>query len=339
MPLKVSAFQRYVAIRTVQYIATVFSGVTLTYLIMQAMPVNALESMLQQILRMGQVMDPNSIIVLRKTFYEIFGIGESPIEAYLKFLQRVFTFNFGPSLISYPTPAGELVFARLPWTIGLLSVSTLISWTVGNVLGVLAGFFSTKRLSRVLESVAITLYPIPYYIMALILIMGLAYMIRIFPQGGGMSIISERITLEVVINIVWHATLPALSLVLPGALGWAFLSSRALSLQVMVEDYVHFAELRGVPNDQILRRYVLRNIMPPQITNLALSLGGIFGGALLCEIVFAYPGVGSIVNSAVYSGDINTLMSVVFLSIIGVSTAVYVLDLVYPLLDPRIRHK
>lgn len=337
--MKVSALQKYILTRTVQYIATVFSGVTLTFLIMKAMPVNALESMLQNILRMGQVMDPDSLIILRKTFYEIFGIGESPIETYFKFLQRVFTFNFGPSIISYPTPAGDLVFMRLPWTIGLLSVSTLTSWTIGNISGALAGFFSNRRFSRVLESVAITLYPIPYYIMALILVTVFAYAIRLFPQGGGLSILSEQITLEVVINVIWHSILPALSLILPGALGWAFLSSRTLSLQTTVEDYVNFAELRGVPNKQILKKYVLRNIMPPQITNLALALGGIFGGALLTEIVFAYPGVGTIVYSAVFAGDINTLMAVVFLSILGVSTAVYLLDLLYPLLDPRIRHR
>ena len=154
-----------------------------------------------------------------------------------------------------------------------------------------------------------------------------------------MSIIPERITLEVVLNILWHASLPALSLILPGALGWAFLSSRALSMQVAVEDYVTFAELRGIPNGRLLKKYVFRNILPPQITNLALSLSTIFNGALLTEIVFAYPGVGSIVYSAVFMGDLNTLMAVAFLSIIAVSTAAFLLDLFYSFFDPRIRYR
>lgn len=339
MRLKISGLTKYVCFRTIQYLATIFSGVTITFLLMKAMPVNAVEAMLASIMRMGQIIDPAGLIVLRRTFYELFGIGESPLETYFSFLKRVFTFDFGPSIISYPTPSIEIVFMRLPWTIGLLSISTLISWVIGNMLGIMAAYFRHKRFSKVLESVAIVLYPVPYYIMALVLITLFAYVIRIFPQGGGMSIISEQLTLEVILNIIWHSILPALSIIIPGALGWAFLSSRALSLQVMVEDYVDFAELRGVPKKQILNRYLLRNILPPQMTNLALSLGGIFNGALLTEIIFSYPGVGTLVYLAVYRGDVNTLISVVFLSIVVVSTAVYLLDLVYPLLDPRIRHK
>jgi len=337
--LKVSGLARYVLFRTIQYLATVISGVTSVFLIMRAMPVNALESMLSNILRMGEVHDPQNLIVLRKTFYEILGVSESPLEAYLKFIIRVFTFNFGPSMVAYPTPAGELVFIRLPWTIGLLSITTLISWIIGNVMGTLSGFFRSSRLSKFLESVAIVLYPIPYYILAIVLVTLFAFIFRIFPAGGGSSIISRQLTFDVIINILWHATLPALSLVLPGALGWAFISSKTLASQTMVEDYIVFAEMRGIPKVQILRKYVLRNILPPQITNLALSLGGIFGGALLTEIVFAYPGVGSIVYTAVYFGDINTLMSVLFFSILAISTAVYLLDLLYPLLDPRIRYR
>lgn len=339
MKLKISGLTKYIFFRTIQYLATIFSGVTITFFIVKAMPVNAVEAMLASIIRMGQVMDPAGLMVLRKTFYELLGIGGSPWETFFIFLKRVFTFDFGPSIISYPTPASEMVFLKLPWTIGLLSISTLISWIIGNILGVISAYFRSRRFSKVLESVAITLYPIPYYIMALVLIMLFAYFIRIFPQGGGMSIISERLTLEVILNIIWHSILPALSIIIPEALGWAFLSSRALSIQVMVEDYIDFAELRGVQKNQILKKYLLRNILPPQITNLALTLGGIFNGALLTEIIFAYPGVGSLVYLAVYRGDINTLISVVFFSILVISTAIYLLDLLYPLLDPRIRHR
>ena len=339
MPLSISATKQFILTRTLQYLATILSSVSITYVIVKAMPVNALEAMLEEITRLGQVMDPESLKILRQTFYEMFGMSESPLEAYWKFLVRVFSFNFGPSLISYGTRADELIFARLPWTIGLLLVTILISWIVGNLLGIIAGYSPEKRLSKMLESVAITVYPIPYYILALLLVFIFAYCLRIFPMGGGMSIVSEQITLDVIINIIWHSTLPALSMVIPGALGWGFLSSKVLSTNIRVEDYVRFAELRGVPHSIILKRYVLRNILPPQITNLAMSLGGIFNGALLTEIIFAYPGVGSLLYRAILCGDLNTLMGIAIFSIIGVTTAAFLLDLIYPLLDPRVRYR
>lgn len=201
---------KYIAERTIVYIATIFSGVTLTYLIVKAMPVDAVENILfGMITSVGAVYDPESVILLRKNLYEIFGIGGSPIESYLIFLRRVFAFDFGPSTIAYPTPASELVFNRLPWTVGLLLASTLITWTTGNLLGVIAGYFRNRKFARILEGIAITLYPIPYYIMALILIFLFAYLLRIFPLGGGLSIIPEKFDLQLVLNILWHSLLPA----------------------------------------------------------------------------------------------------------------------------------
>ncbi|MBS7634665.1 ABC transporter permease [Candidatus Bathyarchaeota archaeon] len=331
----------YLATRTIMYFATIFSGITLTYLLVKAMPVDAVENIIFGLTQtVAGVYDPQSINKLREDLYEIFGLtGKSPLEDYLIFIRRVFTFNFGPSFISFPTPAFELVLRRLPWTIGLLSVSTAITWITGNLLGTIAGYFRTKKFTKVLESIAISLYPVPYYIMALILMLLFAFLIPIFPLGGGISVIPESINLELILNIIWHSLLPALSLILPGALGWSFLSSRTLTLEVLSEDYTRYAEFRGLPGKYVLRRYVLRNILVPQVTVLALSLGGIFSGALLTEVIFAYPGVGSLAYRAAFAGDINTLMAVLILSMIAVSTAIYLLDLLYPLVDPRIRYR
>jgi len=330
---------KYIGMRTFIYLATIFSGVTITFLLVKAMPVNAVDNILFGITQVGMVYDPEALILLRKTLYEMFGVGENPVESYFLFLRRVFTFDFGPSIISYPTPARDLVFIRLPWTIGLLFVSTLISWVAGNLLGVLGGYLRDRKFSKVLEAVAITLYPMPYYIMALILLILLAFIVPIFPLGGGSSLIVQSLNLETILNILWHATLPALSLVIIGALGWSFLSARTLTLQTLAEDYITYAEVRGLPGSHILRRYILRNILVPQMTVLGLGLGGIFSGALLTEVVFTYPGVGSMAYRAIYSGDLNTLMAVVFTAMIAVATATYLLDILYPLIDPRVRYR
>jgi len=331
----------YVVTRTIFYIATIFTSVTLIYILFKFMPVDAVENIIFRLTSaVGGVYDPESIMELRRNLYEMFGLsGKDPIESYILFLQRVFTFNFGPAFISFPTPAFQLVLYRLPWTIGLLLTSTIITWTLGNLLGIIAGYFQNRKFAKVLEGVAVILYPIPYYVMALILILLFAFLIPIFPLGGGMSIIPEKITLEVILNIMWHSLLPALSLIVPGALGWSFISARTLTIETLSEDYTRYAWIRGLPSGHILKRYVLKNILVPQTTVLALSLGGIFSGAVLTEVVFAYPGVGMLAYRATFSGDLNTLMAVLLLSIFAVATSVFLLDLLYPLIDPRIRRR
>lgn len=342
MGLKISPLVTYIISRVVTCFLTILTAVTLIFIFIKLLPVNIVDNIIQQMLNLASVYtyDPATINKLRETLYEVFGLTyKSPLDEYLIYLRRVFTFDFGPSFISFPTPAFTLILMRLPWTIGLLTVSTLITWVVGNTLGVIAGYYRNRSFARVLESIAITLYPIPYYILALILIMLFAYLIPIFPLSGGLSIVTSHISLDLIANIIWHATLPALSLILPGALGWSFLSARTLTLSIMSEDYYRYARVRGLPERTILRNYIFRNIMVPQTTVLTLSIGGIFTGAILTEAIFAYPGIGSLIYRAAFSGDLNTLTAGLILSIMAIAIGTLIIDLLYPLIDPRIRYK
>jgi peptide/nickel transport system permease protein len=135
---------------------------------------------------------------------------------------------------------------------------------------------------------------------------------------------------------VLTAILPALSLILIGVGSW-FLGMRSLVSNVVTEDYVIYAELAGVDSRRILTSYVMRNALIPQVTGLAISLGGIFNGAVITEKVFGYPGVGSLLVDAVYAGDYGLVLGVTTISILGVSIGVLVIDLLYPLLDPRVK--
>lgn len=338
--MKISPLVTYIISRIATCVLTIFTAVTMVFIFIKLLPVDVIENMIQQLLNVGAVYDPETINRMRETLREVFGLTHrSPLEEYLLYLRRVFTLDFGPSFINFPTPAFALVLMRLPWTIGLLSVSTVIAWILGNILGVLAGYFRNRAFARILESIAISLYPIPYYIFALILILIFAATLNWFPLGGGVSVIIDTINIDVIRNIVWHATLPALSLIIPGALGWSFLSSRALALNIMSEEYYRYAKMRGLPEKHIRSKYVFRNILVPQTTVLTLSLGGIFTGAILTEAIFSYPGVGSIVYRAAFSGDINTLMAALIFTIFAISFGTLFIDLIYPLIDPRIRYK
>ena len=138
--------------------------------------------------------------------------------------------------------------------------------------------------------------------------------------------------------IIYNSFLPALALVLAG-FGWNILSMKALAVATTEEAYVTYARLKGASNWTRMTRYVFRNAMLPQVTALALSIGTVFNGALLTEIIFSFPGVGLIMRTAASGGDYNVLYGVITVSIIAVATAGLVIDLLYPLLDPRIRHK
>jgi len=192
---------------------------------------------------------------------------------------------------------------------------------------------------QIMSIIAMSIYPIPYYIMALVLLILFAYIFPIFPMVGGYSIgLTPSLSLEFIFNVIKHATLPALSLILIG-IGWWFLSMRSLTSTIVAEDFVTYAEVMGIPSRKILFQYVMRNGLLPQITNLALQIGGIFSGSLITETVFSYPGLGQLLYMAINNGDFNLIMGIAVLSIIGIATAALVIDLLYPLFDPRVRYR
>ena len=139
------------------------------------------------------------------------------------------------------------------------------------------------------------------------------------------------------VDVGWHAFLPALSLVLLGGVVW-FQTMKLIVQNVNAADFVQYAKLGGLREERIVYRYVIRNAMLPQITALALLLGQIFSGALITEIVFSYPGLGTLLYNAIITGDYNLIMGITVISILTITTAILVIDLLYPLFDPRIRY-
>ena len=137
-------------------------------------------------------------------------------------------------------------------------------------------------------------------------------------------------------SVVTHSVLPALSLILIGLGGW-FLGMRSLTSNIVTDDYVVYAEIAGVGRPRILLSYVMRNALAPQLTGLAMSLGGIFNGAVITEKVFGYPGMGTLLVDAVYAADYGLVLGVTTVSILGVSLGVLIIDLLYPLIDPRVQ--
>ncbi len=327
---------QYLGSRFVAYIAVLFIGVTITFFLPRLMPSDPIEGYIAQMQNQaGQTITPEAMDELRVQLRRLYGLEGSLVEQYINYINKVvLQFDFGPSLYSYPRPVAEFIWTALPWTLGLLGVSIVISWIIGNFIGLLAGFFHNSRFATTLEVVGVVIYPIPYYILALLLILQFAYIWQWFPLST--TIRPGPLTWEKVNAIIYNSFLPAMTLIIAG-FGWNILSMKALAFATKEEPYVVFARLKGVKPRRIMTRYVFRNATLPQITALALSIGTIFNGALLTEILFSYPGLGLLMRTAIGSGDFNLMYGTIIVSIVSVATAAFFIDLIYPLIDPRIR--
>ncbi|KRE20414.1 ABC transporter permease [Bosea sp. Root483D1] len=330
-----NAYIAYLAKRLVQFVVVVFIGVNLAFVITHASPIDPVEQSIAAVTSFGST-SPDAIAAMRASLQELYGLKGTPAEQYVTFWSRVLRGDFGPSLSAFPTPVSALIARALPWTAGLLIVSTLITWVLGNLLGGLAGYYQRNRTLKLMGVVAMGVHPIPYYIVALLLLVVFGFLWPVLPITGGSAMnLQQGWNWPFVSSVARHSILPALSLILIGLGSW-FLGMRSLVSNIVTEDYVVYAEIAGLDSRRVLGSYVMRNALAPQVTGLAMSLGGIFNGAVITEKVFGYPGVGTLLVDAVYAGDYGLVLGVTTVSIIAVSIGVLIIDLLYPLIDPRV---
>jgi len=331
--------RRYLIPRLIQYVLVTCLGITVVFAIPRLMPSDPVESMVATIQAQGTYMDPEAVEEMIGTLREMYGLEEGLLKQYISFWKRLFTGDFGPSYFNFPTPVIELISRSLPWTVGLLLTTTLLSWVIGNITGGLSGYFTGNTLLRIFDGIVMFLRPIPYYVLGLVLVILFAYLLPIFPFGGGYTIGAQiTLTWSFVKDILKHAFLPALSLILLGV-AVNHQTMRLIIQGVKEEDYIRYAKIGAVKERTIFARYAMRNALLPQITGLTLSLGQIFGGALITEIVYSYPGLGFLLYRAIVNNDYNLIMGITTISIIGITTLILLIDLLYPLFDPRIRFR
>ena len=242
-----------------------------------------------------------------------------------------------PSIANYPLTVASMIRDAAPWTIGLLGLTTLFSFVTGTLLGALLAWPGAPRWMRYLMPPLWALHAIPFFLLGLVLMYLLAFQFQFLPIFGGYSAgASPGLTLTFVLDVLRHAVLPALSIVLVSVGGWA-LAMRGMMVTTMGEDYVTFAEAKGLRSVTIFTRYCMRNAILPQATGLALALGQILSGAVLVEAIFGYPGIGALLFQAIEENDFFLIQGIVFTVIVALGFATFVLDVIYPLLDPRVK--
>jgi peptide/nickel transport system permease protein len=329
---------QYLARRLIQFGFVLWGAATLNFLIPRLAPGNPVRERLMSAMQQTGPMQQGLEEMVRS--YNIqFGLDQPLYVQYFKYMASALRLDFGYSIAQYPVKVMPLILSALPWTIGLLFVATLLSFSVGSLLGALLAWPRAPRALRFLVPPLMALSSVPYYLLGLIMVYLLALSLPLFPLSGGYSIgTTVQLNTPFVLDVVRHAILPSLSIVL-AAIGFWALGMRAMMVTTEGEDYMVFADAKGLRPRRIFLRYAARNAILPQITSLAIQLGHIVSGSVIVEIVFGYPGIGNLLFQAISASDYFVIYGVVFITVLAITFATLLIDLVYPLIDPRIVYR
>ena len=313
------------------YAFTAWAAITINFFLPRLIPGDPVQSLIAR--SQGQL-DTSAI----QSLYILFGLDDEKniFEQYFDYVGQLFRGDLGLSFTFFPTPVSEVLSDSLPWTLGLVGITTVISFFLGTLLGVLAGWWRGSWVDVVMP-VTTFLSSIPYFWLGLIAITLLADAGGAFPSSGGYDPgVVPSWDMDFVWSAVYHSLLPAITILISSMSGWV-LSMRNMMLTVSSEDYITVAHAKGLPERRVMLNYAARNALLPNVSGFALSLGLIVGGTLLVEIVFSYPGVGFQLFQAVGAKDYPLVQGIFLIITLSVLVANLFADLIYLLLDPRTR--
>ena len=313
-----------------QSIFTVWAVTTLSFVLVRLMPGNPMGAMITQLEQRG--VNPARAQQLVQLRLSVDPSKPIPI-AYVEYLGHMLQGQLGVSAY-YQLPVAKVLANGIPWTLFVLSWSVFISFFIGIAVGALMAYWEGGKLDIGLTSWAILMGSVPFYVLAILLLIFFAYRWHIFPVGGRAPTgVTAGFNLPYIIGIVRHATLPILSMLV--ASGVASLGMRGNSIRVLGSDYLRVARLRGLSDITISTQYVARNAVLPMYTSLLISIGEMFGGSAVLEHVFQYQGIGYFMLSATYQRDYPLMMGGFVLLTVAIVLALLFADLTYSLIDPR----
>lgn len=326
----------YLVNRLVTFLLTVFIAATLIWLIPRFSPVDPAEIMLGRMASGGAFVEGADDILMQ--LRERFGLDDPWYVQYGKYLWSIITFDFGVSVASFPTPVWTLIAQALPWTLGLMILSIVITFVIGNALGAFMVWERTPKPWKVVIPSMMIFTSIPPILSGLLLMWIFSVKLRWFPLTGSYGLTVEPgWTWDFIQSVVHHGFLPALSIVIV-TFGFWTLGMRGLMISVQGEDYVTLAKAKGLKPRYVLYKYMVRNAILPQITAFALKVGLLVSGQILVERIFSYNGMGKLLYDAILDQDFAVIQGVSYIIILMTAMSVFIVDLLYPLIDPRIRH-
>jgi peptide/nickel transport system permease protein len=323
---------RVIARRLFFYLVTAVIAVSLDFLIPRLIPGNPVEALLAKM--QGQV-SPAVIHALDLQF----GVSTkaSLWTQYTHYWSNVLHGNFGVSSAYNFAPVSTVIRAALPYTVGLIGVATVISFVLGTAIGAIVGWKRGSRLDNLLPVVTF-FQAAPYFFLAFLAIALFSIKLGWFPSGRAASIGDfPALTGSYISDVLDHAVLPGVTIVLASAAGW-IVGMRNVMITTMDEDYVLIAAAKGLSKPRVIW-YAARNAILPSVSGFALAIGFIVSGSLLTEIVFAYPGLGSLLINAVDNNDYALMQGLFLIITFAVLVANLLADFVYVFLDPRTRQE
>jgi peptide/nickel transport system permease protein len=327
----------YLLRRVGMFLLTVWLGTTLIFIIPRLAPGDPITAMIGRMSAAGGRVENSEEIIA--AWRARFGLDAPWHVQYLRYLRNMATFNLGYSLAYFPTQVEDMAARSMPWTIGLLSLATLMSFILGNTIGALLAWRRTPNMVKNLLPISLTFTSIPAFMLGILFVYVFAFGLKWFPFAGAYGRgIQPGPTLEFIKSVIHHGTLPALAIVVTTMGFWA-LGMRGMMITTDGEDYMILAQAKGLRPSRIFWLYGVRNAILPQVTALALTLGAIAGGSVIVEYIFTYPGMGYLLYQGIVNTDYSLIQGVVFFLILGVALSVLILDLILPLIDPRITYQ
>lgn len=324
--------------RIAQFVGIAFLAATLNFFLPRLTGQDPIQQKLAQIQMQGGS-SGDSVKGLIETYNKKFGLDKPLWRQYLTYLGDMARLDLGQSISNYPTTVLSLITHALPWTLGLMGTATLLSFALGTLVGALMAWGKAPVFLRTIFPAFFTFSAVPAYLMGIILLYIFAFRLSLLPLFGGYG--AERIpqlSWSFAGNVLYHSILPAASMVIAQIGGWA-MGMRSMMVTTKGEDYMLQAEAKGLKWRRVFLRYAVRNAILPQVTAFALSLGTIISGGIVVESVFSYPGIGTVLSTAIRGFDWFVIQGIVFMVILTVAFTMLIIDLIYPLLDPRISYR
>jgi len=322
----------YLVRRLEFFVVTLWAALTINFILPRVMPGNPAQAML---VRYHGRVSPQTIHTLEVAL----GLNnhQPVLQQYFQYLANTLTGNFGTSVTFFPSSVGDVVKQGLPWTLGLVGMSTVIAFVLGTLLGMLSAWRRGGFLDSILPPVFIVISAFPYFLLGLIVLLVLSLTLNWFPLGFAYDITgSIELSWSFVGQVIAHGFLPALTIVITSIGGW-ILTMRNTMITTLDEDYVKMARAKGLSPVRIMLMYAGRNAILPNLTGFAMSLGFVISGAILVEIVFNYPGLGFTLLQAVHSEDFALMQTLFLMITLAVLVAVLAADILTAWLDPRTR--
>ena len=328
---------RHVIRRILFYVFAVWVAITIDFFIPRLAPGDPVAALVGKMSIKGFVTPE-----MHQALSAMFGLDTSdPLWLqYFKYLGNLLHGNFGNSIQYFPTPVMTIIGQDIGWSIMLGGVAVVISFTLGCFLGIIAAWKRGTAIDTILSPGMNFLSAIPYFWLSLLSLYIFSYLLNWFPLSGGYDSanIDQGWTFDFIGSAAQHAVLPALTLVIASLAGW-MLTMRNSMITTLSEDYVLMAKAKGLTQARVMLRYAARNAVLPNITGFAIAIGAIVGGQLLTEMVFSYPGIGYALLQAVNQQDYAMIQAVFLIITLAVLGANFLADMLYVVLDPRVRQE